>query len=348
MVGARPQFVKLAAISKAVKSFEVEHLIVNTGQHYDANMSDIFFDELQIPNPDINLNIGSSTHGVQTGEMMAALDPVFLNLNPDWVLVYGDTNSTIAATLSAIKLHCKVAHLEAGLRSFNRQMPEEHNRVLSDHASDLLLAPTTIAMSNLRKEGLESRSVLIGDVMTDICFETRDYLLQKKKTEPKPSRFILATIHRAENTDNEITLRTIINNLKNSIIPIKLLAHPRLIAKSIEFGISLEGGSIEVFAPVSYQEMIGLIVDSHAVVTDSGGLQKEAFLLNKLCITIRSETEWVETLIDGWNVLDPLAQNLNKNLMREKPKNNPAQYYGSGNAAALAISEMLNFNSGTN
>ena len=277
VVGTRPQFVKLGAISRAAKLFDLQHIIINTGQHYDPNMSDVFFDELKIPTPDYDLGIGSASHGVQTGAMMSALDPIISEINPDWVLVYGDTNSTLAATLSAVKMHIKVVHLEAGLRSFNREMPEEHNRVLTDHASDLLLAPTEIAMQHLQKEGLISRAILIGDVMTDICLLTRDSIKNFESVTKVSNPYVLATIHRAENTDDPIRLRNLVEKLQNSLISIHLLAHPRLIAKANEFNINLRAGALSVFDPVSYPEMVKLIMHSNGVVTDSGGLQKKRF-----------------------------------------------------------------------
>ena len=204
IVGARPQFVKLAPIAKAFAAAGIDHKILHTGQHYDVNMSESFFSELGIPAPDLHLGVGGGSHGVMTGRMLEAMDPVLQDWNPDWVLVYGDTNSTIAGTLSAVKMHLRVAHLEAGLRSFNRRMPEEHNRVLTDHAADLCLAPTEVAMGHLAAEGLADRAVLVGDVMTDVCFQTRDAVL----TNPRPipgvrdgQPFVLATVHRADNTD---------------------------------------------------------------------------------------------------------------------------------------------------
>jgi UDP-N-acetylglucosamine 2-epimerase (non-hydrolysing) len=343
VVGARPQFVKLAAISKAIKEFDIQHLIINTGQHYDLNMSDIFFEGLDIPSPDFNLKIGSASHGIQTGSMMAALDPIFKDINPDWVLVFGDTNSTLAAAINAAKFQIPVAHLEAGLRSFNKKMPEEHNRVLTDHASDLLLAPSEIAMKNLKIEGLSHKAKLVGDVMTDICLMTRDLILKSKDLDSKNSNKFLATLHRAENTDNPAKLKEILKNLQESPAQIELLAHPRLIAKAKEFDIKLESGSLIISEPVSYQKIIELVLTSKGVITDSGGLQKEAYILGKLCTTLRTETEWVETLVDGWNVLDPLGENLSENLNRDLPTKSQIHYYGEGNASKMAIQEIFDF-----
>lgn len=341
VVGARPQFIKLAAINNAIDGFDVEHLVVNTGQHYDANMSDIFFQSLSIPNPVFNLNIGSGTHGVQTGAMISALDPTLNSLRPDWVLVYGDTNSTLAAVISASKLNLKVAHLEAGLRSFNRLMPEELNRILTDHASDLLLAPTLRAIENLNSEGLNSRSILVGDVMADICIQVKD--LNKNNKSKEQSKYLIATIHRAENTNDKSRLLSIIKSLQNLPIQVKLVAHPRLKKYAESYGLTLEKGSIHLVDPLGYSEMIVMILGSEGVITDSGGLQKETYLLEKPCTTIRTETEWVETLENGWNVLDPSASNLEILSAREKPSIPIKNHFGNGDAAKKSIEALLNF-----
>ena len=216
IVGARPQFVKLAPVAKAFAAGGIEHKIIHTGQHYDVNMSDSFFVELGIPNPDLHLGVGGGSHGVMTGRMLEQLDPVLEDMDPDWVLVYGDTNSTIAGTLSAVKMHLPVAHLEAGLRSFNRRMPEEHNRVLTDHAADLCLAPTEVAMGHLADEGLASRAVLVGDVMTDVCLQVRDSVLANPRPVPGVApgeEYVMATIHRADNTDDPKRLAHILDAL---------------------------------------------------------------------------------------------------------------------------------------
>jgi UDP-N-acetylglucosamine 2-epimerase (non-hydrolysing) len=303
VVGARPQLVKLAPIAAAMNQTEHEHRIVHTGQHYDADLSDVFFAGLGIPDPNLHLGVGSGSHGAQTGAMLAALDPIFDAERPDWVLVYGDTNSTIAATLAAVKLHLPVAHLEAGLRSFNRRMPEEHNRVLTDHAADLLLAPTEVAMRHLADENLADRSVLVGDVMVDVCFRTRDRVL----AEPLPDAglpaaldptapYVVATLHRPDNTDERDRLDGILDRLAALPVQVALLAHPRLVAKAAHHGMALERGAIKVGRPLAYAAMVSAVLGSNCVVTDSGGLQKEAFLLGRAGTTIRPETEWVETL----------------------------------------------------
>ena len=338
VVGARPQFVKLGPIHAALAGDPgVEHVIVHTGQHYDAAMSDVFFDDLRIPAPDIHLGVGSGSHGVQTGAMLSRLDGVLEAQRPDWVLVYGDTNSTIAAALAAVKLHLPVAHLEAGLRSFNRRMPEEHNRVLTDHAADLLLAPTEVAVEHLRREGLEARTRLVGDVMTDVCWQVRDALAGRPAL-PLPGLspglpYVVATIHRAENTDDPQRLAAIVAGLAALDVAVVLLAHPRLRARAAEQGVDLGQGSLLVCDPLPYPAMVDAVMRSQGVVTDSGGLQKEAFLLGIPCTTLRTETEWVETLADGWNVLDPDLTRVAAAAVRAAPDSARSQPYGDGHAA---------------
>lgn len=308
IVGARPQLVKLAPMAAAFAEAGHQHVIVHTGQHYDADLSDVFFSGLGIPDPDVHLGIGSGSHGVQTGAILAALDPVLAEQRPDWVLVYGDTNSTVAAALCAVKEHLPTAHLEAGLRSFNRRMPEEHNRVLTDHAADLLLAPTGEAMRHLAAEGLADRSVLVGDVMVDVCLNVRDAVRAGQHLAPTlpdgldPAQpYLVATLHRAENTDDPQRLADLIGALSALPVPVALLAHPRLVARAAEQGLKLGQGAIHVGRPLHYAGMVAAVLGSVGVVTDSGGLQKEAYLLERPCTTLRTETEWVETLADGWN-----------------------------------------------
>lgn len=307
VVGARPQFVKLAPVAQALAARGIAHRIIHTGQHYDENMSQAFFSDLMIPSPDHNLEVGSGGHGAQTGEMMIRLEPVLAAERPDWVLTYGDTNSTLAAAIVAVKLHLPLAHLEAGLRSFNRLMPEEHNRVLTDHASDLLLAPTALAMTNLAAEGLAQRSHLVGDVMTDVCLQVAAQVgppaLPDDLGPGLP--YALATIHRAENTDDPTRLASIMAALAAQPIPVVLTVHPRLRARCRDAGIELTGGALRPVEPYGYPDMVAAVRGARAVVTDSGGLQKEAYLLGTPCTTVRTETEWVETVTDGWNRLDP-------------------------------------------
>lgn len=344
VVGARPQFVKLAPIASALQG-EAEHIIAHTGQHYDELMSDVFFQDLGIPAPDFNLGVGSGPHGRQTGAMLAGLEEVFEEARPDWVLVYGDTNSTLAAAVAAVKMHIPVAHLEAGLRSFNRRMPEEHNRVLTDHAADLLLAPTEVAMRHLSNEGLADRSVLVGDVMTDVLYLTRDAV--NAKSEPLPQDlsaggYYVSTIHRPDNTDDAARLSAIVTQLSQLDKPVLLLAHPRLRSLAKQHNIALDAGSLRTIPPLAYPQLINAVQNSAGVVTDSGGLQKEAFLLRVPCTTVRPETEWVETVDLGWNVLvsDDLDQ-LAAAATRPAPAATDAIPYGSGQAAQQVVRALL-------
>lgn len=342
VVGARPQFVKLAPIHKAAVGAGIDHVIVHTGQHYDPMLSDVFFEDLGIGTPHVHLGVGSGSHGVQTGAMLAALDGVFDEHQPDWVLVYGDTNSTVAAALSAVKMHIPAAHLEAGLRSFNRRMPEEHNRVMTDHAADLLLAPTQVAVDHLAAEGLAERTVLVGDVMTDVLFEVRDQVGSAPSVlleELGLSRggYYLATIHRAENTDDPARLADIAVALAGLDRPVVLLAHPRVVAKAAAHGIQLSQGSLIAHAPLAYPDLISAALSSAGVVTDSGGLQKEAFLLRVPCTTVRTETEWVETVELGWNVLANNAAEITAAVSRPAPAQTDAAPYGDGHAAERVV-----------
>ena len=351
VVGARPQFVKLAPVSAAIAEGGHEHVIVHTGQHYDPALSDVFFAELGIAAPDVQLNVGSGGHGEQTGAMLAGLDPVLQQHSPDWVLVYGDTNSTLAGAISAVKLLLPVAHLEAGLRSFNRRMPEEHNRVLTDHAADLLLAPTRRALRNLEVEGLGARTVMVGDVMVDVCFQARDRALAGGIPVSMPADgidparpYLVATVHRAENTDDPALLEAIIDALAALPYQVALLAHPRLVARAASFGIELQRGAIRLGTPLPYQAMVSAVLGSAGVVTDSGGLQKEAYLLGRLCTTLRAETEWPETLVEGWNTLVPQPIRdkalLAELVTREIPSATPGLEYGDGKAALHVVTEL--------
>ncbi|MFJ3235797.1 non-hydrolyzing UDP-N-acetylglucosamine 2-epimerase [Streptomyces sp. NPDC086787] len=349
VVGARPQFVKLAALAEAFSHTQHQHVIVHTGQHYDADLSDAFFQGLSIPDPDVHLGAGSGTHGVQTGTILAALDPVIGAARPDWVVVYGDTNSTLAGALSAVKQQFPVAHLEAGLRAFNRRMPEEHNRVLTDHAADLLLAPTDGAIKHLTDEGLAHRAVLTGDVMVDVCLRLRDRVLRGEAVVPafpasldlrKP--YLFATLHRAENTDDSGRLAALVNALAGLPVPVVLAAHPRLLARAASFGIKLEHGSVRVSRPLPYAELVASVLESCGVITDSGGLQKEAFLLQRVCTTLRAETEWPETLRGGWNALVPDPRELGSRawsdtVLRPAPKASRHMPYGDGEAATRVV-----------
>lgn len=340
MVGARPQFVKLAPVAAALAEAGHEHVICHTGQHYDPGMSQVFFDELGIPAPDVHLEVGSESHGRQTGRMLAAMDEVLERFRPTWVLVYGDTNSTLAGALSAVKMHLPLAHLEAGLRSFNRRMPEEHNRVLTDHAADLCLAPTEVAMGHLRDEGLADRAVLVGDVMTDVCLRVAAEMSGRRPDAwplPAGEPYLLATIHRADNTDDPDRLRAILESLHKAPLPVVLTAHPRLRARAEEFGLPLTEGSLRAVPPLDYAGMMAAVRDARAVVTDSGGLQKEAFLLRTPCVTVRTETEWTETVDLGWNRLVPDPSDLPGALSAPRPPQTDATPYGDGHSAPAVV-----------
>jgi len=345
VVGARPQFVKLAAIADAAaRRPDVEHVIVHTGQHYDAALSDVFFADLRIPAPDVNLAVGSSSHGRQTGAMLAAMDDVLEQHRPDWTLVYGDTNSTLAGTLAAVKLHLPVAHLEAGLRSFNRRMPEEHNRVLTDHAADLLLAPTEVARGHLAAEGLAARTLVIGDVMTDVCLRVArsagDAAPRLPEGVDPAADYAVATLHRADNTDDPARLRALVEALHALPLPVALLAHPRLVAAAAAAGVELGGGAVHVSEPLAYPDLVHAVQRARAVVTDSGGLQKEAYLLGVPTTTVRTETEWVETLEDGWNRLAPEPGDLAAAVARPRPETERDAVYGDGHAAERAVDAL--------
>ncbi|USX45196.1 non-hydrolyzing UDP-N-acetylglucosamine 2-epimerase [Dietzia kunjamensis] len=343
IVGARPQFVKLGPIVGAVREADVEHLIIHTGQHYDVNMSDNFFRDLQIPAPDVHLGVGSGSHGVQTGRILAELDDVLDQLRPDVVLAYGDTNSTLAAAISSVKLNIPVAHLEAGLRSFNRKMPEEHNRVLTDHAADLCLAPTVLAMRNLEKEGLASRSVLTGDVMTDVCLATLESVRApgfQPAELPPDGQFILSTLHRPANTDDPARLLSIVRALAGLPQEVVLTAHPRLRAKAKEANIDLSVPGITLIDPLDYPQLVEAVDRAAFVVTDSGGLQKEAFLIRTPCVTVRTETEWIETVDLGWNVLCEDPSLIESALAQLKPDDTALKPYGEGRAAVAAVEAM--------
>lgn len=349
IVGARPQFVKTAAVSKAIAEHpSIQEIIIHTGQHFDENMSSVFFEEMGIRTPDYNLAINSLSHGAMTGQMLEKIEEVLLVEKPDWVLVYGDTNSTLAGALAAKKLQIKVAHVEAGLRSFNERMPEEINRVMTDRISDLLFCPTRHAIDNLMKEGygmLNRRMVNTGDVMLDAARHFTPF--QKKPKADIPEQFILCTLHRAENTDDPAALSEIISALdyisRETLVVCPL--HPRTKAKLLAANYDMENSPIRFIEPVGYLEMIWLLSHTRLVMTDSGGLQKEAYFFHKYCITLRNETEWVELVLQKVNFLT----GANKNLIQETYKlvkalpidHFDAPLYGSGTAARQIVEELL-------
>jgi len=339
VIGARPQFVKAATISRVIKSHEDLHeVILHTGQHYDENMSKIFFEELSIPEPDYNLGVGSASHAKQTGMMLQGIEEVLLKEKPDWILLFGDTNSTIAGALAAIKLHIPIAHVEAGLRSFNRLMPEEINRIVTDRISDLLFAPTQTAVENLHNEGLKKVTHFTGDVMYDSVLYYQHIINEnpkKYRVEGIPEEYLLATIHRAENTDHPEHMDNILDAFGKLTLPVLLPVHPR--TRKIISGFSLPANLI-MKEPVSYLQMLALIRHARKVLTDSGGLQKEAYFLQTPCITLRTETEWLETLHDDWNIVtatDPsrIVDAVNKPI----PTAPQTHAFGAGNAAEIIV-----------
>ena len=339
VIGARPQFIKAATVSNKIRRNGNSEILVHTGQHYDNNMSDIFFEELGIPKPDYNLSIGSSNHGNQTGSMLIALEEIYLKEKPDMVLVYGDTNSTLAGALCASKLLIPVAHVEAGLRSFNKTMPEEQNRILTDHISDLLFTPTLTAVNNLRNENITKGVHNTGDVMYDAInlFKERAKEVSTiiEKLNLTQDSYILSTIHRAENTNSIERLTSIINALSNFGKKIILPLHPRTKKFIEEYNIHV-GDNIEIIDPVGYLDMISLQENSKKIVTDSGGVQKEAYFLKKPCITMRDETEWVETVENGWNVI--VGSDCNKivdALENFNPTGTPASAFGNGDTSSI-------------
>jgi UDP-GlcNAc3NAcA epimerase len=357
VVGARPQFVKAAILLKAFRTTQqIENVLVHTGQHYDADMSRVFFEELEIPAPQHHLHVGSGSHGRQTGRMLEDLEHVFQLENPDWVLVLGDTNSTIAGALAAVKLHMPVAHVEAGLRSFNRRMPEEINRVLADHASDLLLAPTPLAVANLLQEGIGDNKVrLVGDVMYDAALyygsraEKKSTILERLKLGKK--NYVLTTIHRPENTDSPEKLRTILLGLSSVAmrLPVIFPIHPRTrstILRNVDMAEAAKG--IRLVDPLGYLDMTVLERNARLIATDSGGIQKEAFFFSVPCVTLRTETEWQELLDMAWNRLAPpdspevVSSAILDDLDRE-PKGTP-NLYGDGHASEQIAQLLIEWN----
>lgn len=307
IIGARPQFIKCAPLSLAIRR-EHEEIIIHTGQHYDSGMSDVFFDELNIPRPDYNLGIGSGPHGEQTALMLIEIEKVLLKEQPGLVLVYGDTNSTLAGALAASKLHIKVAHVEAGLRSFDRSMPEEINRVMTDHISNLMFCPTETAVKNLKNEGITDGVYNVGDVMLDALGNNRK-IAEEKSTilhdlDLTPKQFMVATVHRPSNTDSKENLSAIVKAFCATGETIVFPVHPRTEKYLKEYGLWDElCEHVKVISPVGYLDMLNLMANSNKILTDSGGIQKEAYMLGVPCVTMRENTEWVETVEDGWNVL---------------------------------------------
>jgi UDP-GlcNAc3NAcA epimerase len=338
VVGARPQFVKAAPVSQALRKEHTE-VLVHTGQHYDYGMSQVFFDELGMPEPDINLGVGSGSHGRQTAEMLIGLEEVLLAERPDWVLVYGDTNSTLAGALAAVKLHIPVAHVEAGLRSFNRTMPEEHNRVLADACSDLLFCPTQTAVDNLARAGIAHGVHLVGDVMYDAALQHGALALLSsrilERLDLTAGQFALATIHRPYNTDDPSRLREILAALAALDMPVVFPIHPRTRDLLAQVGNPQSAiRNPQSVEPLGYLDMLMLEQNAALILTDSGGVQKEAYFFGVPCVTLRPETEWVETVAAGWNRLawgDAAA--VLEAARGPWPSEPPAPIFGDGHAA---------------
>ena len=352
IIGARPQFIKASVVSKAISETEgLTEIIVHTGQHFDSNMSDIFFEQLNIPRPHYLLDINGGSHGNMTGRMLVEIEEVLIKEKPDYVMVYGDTNSTLAGAMAAVKLHIPLVHIEAGLRSFNMQMPEEVNRILTDRVSSVLFCPTDAAVKNLKNEGFPFISVdsqvqsikKVGDVMQDsaILFATRAI---PPKDFNLSDGFILTTIHRAENTDQPERLRSILKALNEiaETIPVILPIHPRTL--NIINNLQLDTSNLTLIEPVGYLEMLWLLNHCGLVVTDSGGVQKEAFFMGKACITMRDQTEWIELIEEGVNELvgadkEKIINAVKRNYGRTVEDKN--QLYGGGTAAKKIVLELM-------
>lgn len=351
VVGARPQFVKAAVISRAIAGIDgVEEVIVHTGQHYDANMSDVFFEEMDIRRPDYNLNVNGLSHGAMTGQMLEKTEKVLMDEKPDWVLVYGDTDSTLAGALAASKLHIPLAHVEAGLRSFNMQMPEEINRILTDRVSNVLFCPTSQAVANLRNEGFGSFGCDIlkcGDVMYDAAM-----FYKSKACKPAaklPQKYMLCTIHRAENTDNIAKLMAIFAALekKSPEIPVVIPIHPRTRAILEKNSYPFAKSGVTFINPVGYFQMIWLITNAQLIMTDSGGLQKEAYFFEKKCVTMREQTEWTELVDCGCNVLAgadtaKIISCVEEMLSRKADFSQPL--YGDGHSGEFIVKKLMSLN----
>lgn len=350
IVGARPQFIKAAALSRALHGHH-EELLVHTGQHYDKNMSDVFFAELGIPAPYKNLGVGSGSHGAQTAVMLQGIEETLIEVKPDLLITFGDTNSTLAGALAAAKLHIPIAHVEAGLRSFNRRMPEEINRVLTDHLSDLLFTPTDGASRNLASEGITRGVTTVGDIMIDVCartLSTVDEVAVLREAGVRASEYVLATIHRAESTDDPTLLKWILSEFGEIPNPVLFLVHPRT-RKVLQDASMVVPDNVLLREPVGYASMVALTKNARVVCTDSGGLQKEAYFLGTPCVTLRTETEWVETVELGWNaVLPPGSAKLKPSISRvESARQTPRPaVYGAGDAAIKIRDAISTFGSG--
>lgn len=337
IVGARPQFIKAAPVSREVRQHHQE-VLVHTGQHYDENMSDVFFQILEIPQPNYNLGVGSESHARQTADMIRGLEGVLEKERPDFALVYGDTNSTLAGALVAAKMNVPLGHVEAGLRSFNRRMPEEVNRVVADHLADLLFAPTETAVGNLAREGLTRGVHMVGDVMYDVALQSAQVARSRDvvgRLGLKAGEYLLATVHRPQNVDDRETLTSIVDSFVHSGRTIVFPVHPRTRKNLEAFGLwDRLRGKVRAIEPVDYLDFIALLMSAAKVVTDSGGVQKEAYFFGIPCITLRDETEWIETLEDGWNALvGTEEEDILHAIERFNPQGTKSKSFGDGHAA---------------
>jgi UDP-GlcNAc3NAcA epimerase len=353
VVGARPQFIKCAPVSREIRK-EHQGIIIHTGQHYDPEMSDIFFQELKIPKPDYNLGVGSGTHGKQTGEILSKVEEVLLKESPDIVLVYGDTNSTLAGALAAAKLHIPVAHVEAGLRSFDRTMPEEINRIVTDHISDLLFCPTQTAVDNLAHEGIIKGSFLTGDVMVDALKYNLGIAGQGsrilEKLHLKKSEYLVLTVHRPANTDNKTNMKNILEAIGRVHDKVIFPIHPRTRNFLVEHNLwDKMPGNVIITEPLGYFDMLHLMHHADKILTDSGGIQKEAYILGVPCITLRENTEWVETLEGGWNVLVGATKSRITAAVEQSRLTLPVQQYsfGDGHSAEKIVKSIVSFKNGS-
>ena len=365
IISARPQFIKAAPVSRAIAehnrltphSSPLTEVIIHTGQHFDADMSDVFFKELEIPKPDYNLGINSASHGAMTGRMLEKIEEILIKEKPNWVLVYGDTNSTLAGALAAVKLHIPIAHVEAGLRSFNREMPEEHNRVLTDHCADILFCPTETAANNLNKEGftnivnnapysspLTPHIYLVGDTMYDAVLQFSEIARRRSTILEdlgiKSKEYLLATVHRPSNTDDPENLESILSAFLEINEPIIFPVHPRTRQK-LNSSPANQLKSLKCIPPVGYLDMLILEQNAKAILTDSGGMQKEAYFFGAPCVTMRTETEWVETVEAGWNIVVGADREKIVEAVSSFKTNNPRpELYGDGRAAEKIIHHL--------
>jgi UDP-GlcNAc3NAcA epimerase len=348
IIGARPQFIKCSVVSKEIRK-HFDEIILHTGQHYDYMMSKQFFDELEIPTPDINLGVGSCSHGMQTAEMLKGIEEYLIEKKPQAVLVYGDTNSTLAGALAASKLHIPLVHIESGLRSFDKTMPEEINRILTDHCSDILCCPTQISVDNLRSEGIIDSVFLTGDVMYDSLIQYKEIASEKsrilKKLNLCSDEYLLATIHRSKNTDERESLKNILTAFSESKQHIVLPIHPRTKKRIQEFDLSKYiDKNVQMIDPVGYIDFLMLEMHANKILTDSGGIQKEAYLLKKPCITLRENTEWVETVDDGWNIIVGSNVQMIKDAIENfNPHSVQHELFGDGNSAYKIVEKLRDF-----